>query len=56
MRASMRADIVTCPPRYTPVVTVGPHTEVVDVETTVVTATRGLLVSLRHPGWSVVSE
>ena len=30
----------------------GPHTDVVDVETTVVTAIRGLLVSPHPPGWS----
>ena len=63
MRASKRADGMTCRSRHIPVVTVGPggtdrseggpHTDIVDdVETTVVMATRGLLVSLRPPGWS----
>ena len=51
MRASMRADGITCRSRYIPVLTAGhggmersvggPHTDVVDVEATVVTATRG---------------
>ena len=31
---------------------VGLYTDVVDVETMVVTATRGLLLSLHPPGWS----
>ena len=52
MRASMRADGMTCCSRHIPVVTVGligterivggPHTGVVRVETTVVMATRRL--------------
>ena len=60
MRASIHADGMTCRPRHIPVATVGPggmerreggpHTDAVDVETTVVTATRGLLVSLWAPG------
>ena len=62
----MSADDMTCRLRHIPVVTVGlsgtersvggPHTGIVGVETTVVTATRGLLVSLCPPGWSGVSE
>ena len=62
MRASKHADGTTCHPRYITVVTVGPscterneggpHKDVVDVETTVVTATREQLVSLHNPGWS----
>ena len=32
------------------------HTDGADVETTVVTATRGLLEFLRPPGWISVSE
>ena len=61
MRACKHADGRTYHPRHIPVVTVGPggaerrgggpH-EVVDVETTVMTATRGLLESLHPPGWS----
>ena len=52
MGASIRADGTTCRSRHTPVVTagldgterieVGPHTVIAGVETTVVTATRGL--------------
>ena len=60
MTASMCTDGITCRQRHTPDVSVGgterteggPHTDIVDVETTVVTATWGLLVSLRLPGWS----
>ena len=62
----MRADGMTCCLRHISVVRVGPsgterreggpHTDVVDVETTIVTATRGLLVLLRPPGWSLVSK
>ena len=52
MRASVHADGVTCCSRYIPVVTAGlggtgrsvgsPHSDVVNVETTVVSATRWL--------------
>ena len=58
----MHADCMTCRSRQIPVVTLslggtersegGPHTYVVDVESTVVMATRGLLVSLLPPWWS----
>ena len=58
----MRVNGMTCCSRYIPVVTAGlsgmersmggPNTDIVSVETTVVTATRGLLVSPLPPEWS----
>ena len=66
MRASMRADGMTCCSRHIPVVTVGlisterneggPHTDVVAVETKGMTATRGLTELLWPPEQTSVTE
>ena len=62
----MREDGTNCRLRYIPVVNIGlggmergvggPHADIVSVETTVLKATRGLLVSPCPPGWSQASE
>ena len=64
MRASICADGMTCLPRHIPVVIVGPggtergeggqHTDVVDVGTKVVMATRRA-ISITSPSWVVLS-
>ena len=68
MRASMRADGMTFRPRHTsdPAGTEDldgrerpggvPHKDEVDVETTTVSATRGLRELLLPPGWTGASE
>ena len=68
MRASMRADGTTFPPRHTsdPAGTEDldvkestggdPHKDEVGVETTIVSATRGLRELLLPPGWTRASE
>ena len=66
MRDFKSANCMTCHPRQTPVVIVGlgglewceggPHKDEVDVGTTVMTATRGLLELSSCPGWNVASE
>ena len=66
MRASMRADGMTCCSRHIPVMTVGlgnterneggPHTDIVAVGTKVITATRELAKSLWPPELTSVTE